>query len=250
MKSANSEQALASARAEAAANSAEAADARRAAAALAGRRSEKTWDSAICRELVDELAALRASIHAHEVANSRLLGQVGPGYLSSARNLVHYLALRRTDLRPLQDRLARLGISSLGRSESHVLANLDKALGILHRLAGLDWSGHGHDEPTGINSSKALLDRHTQALLGAPPAGRRVRIMVTLPSDAAADYGLVKKLVAAGMDVARINCAHDGPDQWRAMAALVRRAAHAADRPVRILMDLGGPKLRTESLPC
>ena len=207
------------------------------------------WDPVTCQALIDDLSALRTALLAREAALAPTLAGIDPSYLPSARNLVHYLELRRVDLRPLQERLARLGISSLGRAESHVLANLGKALGILHRLAGLDWSGHGHDEPAGINSSKSLLERHTQALLGAPPPGRRVRIMVTLPTEAAGDYGLVKKLVAAGMDVARINCAHDGPVQWRAMTALVRRAAHAADRPVRILMDLGGPKLRTDSLP-
>ncbi len=207
------------------------------------------WDADACAALIADLSALRAALLARETALAPMLAQIDPTYLASARNLVHYLELRRVDLRPLQERLARLGISSLGRSESHVLANVDKALGILHRLAGMEWSGHGNEEPAGINTSKSLLDRHTQALLGAPPSGRRVRIMVTLPSDAALDYGLVKKLVAAGMDVARINCAHDGPVEWRAMAALVGRAAHAASRPVRILMDLGGPKLRTESLP-
>ncbi|MGZ5537796.1 MAG: pyruvate kinase, partial [Chthoniobacterales bacterium] len=38
----------------------------------------------------------------------------------SARNLIHYLALRRHDLRELQEQLAALGLSSLGRTESHV----------------------------------------------------------------------------------------------------------------------------------
>jgi pyruvate kinase len=210
---------------------------------------DSVWDHGTCRALINELSSLRAALLEREAALAPLLTQIDPSYLASARNLVHYLGLRRVDLRPLQDRLARLGISSLGRAESHVLANLDKALGILHRLAGLDWSGHGDEEPAGINSSRSLLDRHTQALLGSPPPARRVRIMVTLPSDAALDYGLVKKLVAAGMDVARINCAHDSAADWRAMAAFVRRAAHATGRPVRILMDLGGPKLRTESIP-
>lgn len=73
--------------------------------------------------------------------------------------------------------------------------------------------------------------------------------MVTLPTEAAADYGLIRGLVQSGMDIARINCAHDGPDEWRAMAANVRRAAKAERRPVRILMDVGGPKLRTGTLP-
>ncbi len=205
-----------------------------------------TWDPRLCRSLIVELNTLRAALLERESALAGTLSAIEPSYLPSARNLVHYLELRRFDLRPLQERLARLGVSSLGRSESHVLANLNKAIGILHRLAGLDWAGPRQDEPAGINSSRALLERHTQALFGAPPAGRRVRIMVTLPTEAAADYGLVRKLVAAGMDVARINCAHDDAARWRAMAVLVRRAARAARRPVRVLMDLGGPKLRTE----
>lgn len=78
-------------------------------------------------------------------------------------------------------------------------------------------------------------------------------MMVTLPGEAAHDEKLVESLVRTGMDVARINCAHDGPDQWAAMATAVRRAAREARRPVRVLMDLAGPKLRTAALaagPC
>ncbi|HTT10730.1 MAG TPA: pyruvate kinase [Burkholderiaceae bacterium] len=206
------------------------------------------WDAATCGTLIEELSAIRKSLLDHERTLRSALASVDSAHAASARNLVHYLALRRFDLRPLQERLARLGVSSLGRAESHVLANLDKVLGILHRLAGRPWESHSRDEPAGIRRSQTLLDLHTQALLGPPPAGRRVRIMVTMPSEAALDYGLAKKLVAAGMDVARINCAHDGAAEWRAMAALVRRAAHAAGRRVRILMDLGGPKVRTAAL--
>jgi pyruvate kinase len=47
------------------------------------------------------------------------------------------------------------------------------------------------------------------------------------------------------MDIARINCAHDEAAAWEAMAEHVRRAAGTVGRPVRILMDLAGPKLRT-----
>jgi pyruvate kinase len=50
------------------------------------------------------------------------------------------------------------------------------------------------------------------------------------------------------MDIARINCAHDGAIEWQAMAVNVRLASEAAGRPIRILMDLGGPKLRTGSI--
>ena len=69
--------------------------------------------------------------------------------------------------------------------------------------------------------------------------------MVTLPGEAAADPGRIDAMVQAGMDIARINCAHDTPAQWQAMAEAVRLAARRAGREVRVLMDLGGPKLRT-----
>jgi len=204
-----------------------------------------TWDEGMCKALIEQLWSLRESMRENEAALAPWLEGIDPGYQSSARNLAHYLALRRSDRRPLQESLARIGVSSLGRAESHVLANLDKVLGILHRLAGQPWQAHSQDEPVGIQTSRKLLERHTAELLGPSPPGRAVRIMVTLPSEAAADFGLVRQLVNSGMDIARINCAHDGPAEWKAMAAHVRRVAKVVDRPVRILMDLGGPKLRT-----
>ena len=204
-----------------------------------------TWDEAVCKGLIDQLWSLRASMLENEAGLTDVLENADPAYRASARNLAHYLALRQSDRRPLQEQLARIGVSSLGRAESHVVANLDKVLGILHRLTGQDWQAHSQDEPTGIQSSQKLLERHTSDLLGAPPAARTVRIMVTLPSEAAGDFGLVRRLLLSGMDIARINCAHDGPEQWKAMAAHVRRAAKTEGRSVKILMDLGGPKLRT-----
>ena len=49
--------------------------------------------------------------------------------------------------------------------------------------------------------------------------------MVTLPSEAADDPRVVDGLVDAGMDIARINCAHDDAEAWRRMAGNVRAAA-------------------------
>ena len=209
----------------------------------------ENWDAEECRSLISQLWQLRESLLAYEAAIQSSIDDVGPSRRASARNLAHYLALRCSDHRPLQDRLARIGVSSLGHSESHVLANLDKVLGILHRLAERPWQTRSADEPVGIQSSRRLLETRAAELLGAPPPNRGVRIMVTLPTEAAADFGLVRQLVVSGMDIARINCAHDGSQAWVAMAAHVRRAAKAARRPVRILMDLGGPKLRTGQLP-
>ncbi len=203
------------------------------------------WDIPTCEALISELWMLRKAMLEQQARMQSALSQLDPKQQPSAVNLAHYLALRRFDLRPLQQRLSRIGVSSLGRAETHVMANLDKVLGILHRLAGRDWAPHQEDEPSGIHSGEKLLARHAEALFGAPPAARRVRIMVTLPSEAAHDKALVEALVASGMDIARINCAHDDAAAWSAMAGSVRQAARSAGRAVRVLMDLGGPKLRT-----
>jgi pyruvate kinase len=207
------------------------------------------WDKGNCDALIAELWSLREALVAMEHRLAPWLREAAPAQAASAVNLAHFLALRHLDLRRLQERLAWLGVSSLGRAESHVMANVDKVLGILHRLAGRPWAALSHDEPAGMHRGRALLEAHTEALFGATPGGRTVRIMVTLSSEAARDEALVEGLVGAGMDIARINCAHDGPAEWLAMVQRVRSQAQRAGRRVRVLMDLGGPKLRTGPLP-
>jgi pyruvate kinase len=69
--------------------------------------------------------------------------------------------------------------------------------------------------------------------------------MVTLPSEAAEDGDLIHALVAAGMDAARINCAHDDAAAWHKMIAHVRTAEHDLGRRCIVYADLPGPKVRT-----
>ena len=54
----------------------------------------------------------------------------------SALNLAYYLSVRCHDLRPLQEELVPLGLSSLGRSEARTMANLDAVMATLGRLCG------------------------------------------------------------------------------------------------------------------
>ncbi len=105
-------------------------------------------------------------------------------------------------------------------------------------------------DPTTLSfaEGRRALDRNTDALFGPRPPGRVPRIMVTLPTEAADDYLLVRHLVARGMDVARINGAHDDPGRWERMACNVRKASAEIDRPCRVSMDLPGPKMRTGRL--
>jgi pyruvate kinase len=202
--------------------------------------------------LIRALEELRADALALESEHRRDLDAVrtaAPGYAAGAANLLHYLALRRHDLRDLQRDLASLGLSSLGRCEAHALAGVEAVLAVLRRLAGRTEDAEPTERPpSDFATGPVMLAAHAAELLGPPPPGRSVRVMVTMPSEAATDYGLVRELLAAGMDVCRINCAHDSADEWRAMAAHVRRAAAETGRDCRILADLGGPKLRTGPL--
>ena len=175
---------------------------------------------------------------------------VGSAYAGSAANLAAYLAFRHHDIRDIQDELAVLGLSSLGRTEAHVrsgIAAVDAALGaFLGDAASLAWLARiGRLREAQVR----LLEERTAALLGPERPERRTRVMVTLPQEAAADAGVARDLVERGMDVARINAAHDGPDTWRAMARWVRSASSDAGRECRILLDLPGPKMRIGPLP-
>ena len=69
--------------------------------------------------------------------------------------------------------------------------------------------------------------------------------MVTLPAKAAEDYNLIRNMVKAGADLFRINCAKDGPKVWKDMISGIRRVSQEEGIDVKVLMDLGGPKLRT-----
>jgi pyruvate kinase len=56
--------------------------------------------------------------------------------------------------------------------------------------------------------------------------------------------GVVDALVAAGLDCARLNCSHGTPEDLLRRAREVRAAAGRAGRPLGLLFDLQGPKLR------
>jgi pyruvate kinase len=199
--------------------------------------------------LVPALEALRAGALELEEAMAEELARVHPEYRDSARNLLHYVSVRRHDLRDLQGDLTALGISSLGRLEAHTLATLDSVLALLYEVSGRRSQSRFADRArVSFRAGPALLARHAQQLLGPSPARRSVRIMVTMPAEAATNPELVETLLVKGMNVMRINCAHDGPHEWAAMADNLREAEKRIGGRCKILVDLAGPKLRTGSI--
>ncbi|MCL6705582.1 pyruvate kinase [Pseudomonas sp. R2.Fl] len=194
--------------------------------------------------LLEEMMALRTAVIAEAAETIRRLDVEGD---ASVVNLAHYLALRHHDVRDLQRRLMPLGLSSLGRLEGRVLQTLDTVIASLASLAGRD-SPVERPSVEDFFGGENRLREAADTLLGPVRPNRRARIMVTLPSEAAGDPGFLLTLAKCGMDVARINCAHDDPDAWRAMAAHVRSAGMAVGRDVRVLMDIAGPKIRTAAV--
>lgn len=76
---------------------------------------------------------------------------------------------------------------------------------------------------------------------------RRTKIVATLgPATDSPD--LIDQLLAAGLNVARLNCSHGTQQEHAARIEMVRAAARQADRAVAILLDLQGPKIRTGPL--
>jgi pyruvate kinase len=202
-----------------------------------------------CDRLLASLSALRGDALrlADEARDS--LRAAHPAWRESARNLLHYLAVRRHDLRELQARLANLGLSSLGRAESHILGAVDALLHVLQRLTDRAPAAAGNAPPALEHAAgQRLLEQHAEMLLGPEPPDRRSRIMVTMPSEAADNGDLVRRLVDRGMDCMRINCAHDDAVAWLRMIEHLRAAEQAAGRSCRIAMDLAGPKVRTGPL--
>lgn len=199
--------------------------------------------------LLRDLTEIRADVIAEPILFKNHLNTIHPNYQASARNLLHYLALRRHDLHSLQLRLTERGLSSLGRSESHVLSTLDTVLDVLHRLG----QRPSQQPPSGaaaldFSSGQQLLAEHTEALLGPTPPRHQSRIMVTIPGEAADDYKLIHDLLQQGIDCVRINCAHDNAAVWLRIIDNVKRARQALGLPCKVVMGLAGPTLRTGPL--
>lgn len=210
--------------------------------ALTARRATEIADT-VGADIDRELRRIRSDALAAEHAAEERIRVLPPSARPSAANLLHYLALRRHDVRALQEQLACSGLSSLGRSEAHVLATLETVL----------TANGGTVEPAttsapGFDEGDALLRAQTERLLGEAPASGRPHIMVTLPSEAADGPELIESLLASGMDCVRINTAHDGPESWKAMVEHVVRGTGRTGRRCRVFVDLAGPKLRTGAL--
>lgn len=172
------------------------------------------------------------------------LSLVSPIYKKSALNLVHYLAFRSFDIATLQNELRDLSLPSLSNIEPHVMKSLLDIKNIISSLNG-NSNTVKRKGIVSIKKSKKILNRNTKYLFGYKSKKRRTRIMVTLPNTAAEDYRFVHELMKLGMNSARINCAHDNTEVWEKMIGNIKEANRSLKKNCKVMMDLGGPKLRT-----
>ncbi len=175
------------------------------------------------------------------------ISKVHPNYSKSATNLIHYLAFRNYEINELQDQLRFLGLPDLSNIEGHVMKSLLSIKTIINHLRGNSII-EKQQGIISIKQSEKLLRKNTKELFGYKSKKRRTRIMVTIPSTAAEDYSIINHLVNLGMNSARINCAHDEPEVWAKMITNIDRANNALQKNCKVMMDLGGPKLRTGSM--
>src|SRR5262249_18342913 len=75
---------------------------------------------------------------------------------------------------------------------------------------------------------------------------RRIKILATL-GPASSDSAVIRKLFEAGADIFRINMSHTPHDKMRELIANIRKVESSYGRPIGILVDLQGPKLRVGS---
>ena len=184
----------------------------------------------------------------------------------SRDNLLSYLALRQFNLEDLQIRLAEEGLSSLGRLEGQVLIGIEQVLKHFKQPSVTPFQspsssfGNNNKIENGLKKvtyqeSRNITAKRSRLLLGRPRKGRSTRIMVTLDSESTYQPHLLEELLRHGMDIVRINCAHDTPKEWKMLIDSIRHAEErliqrdlGIGRRCRIVMDLAGPKIRTGSM--
>lgn len=201
-------------------------------------------DAATHANLLLELLALRNHMQQAVEMNRALLASVHPEQRPGAINLLQYLAFRARDIRTLQDQLHVLGLSSLASSESHIAAQVEQ---VLQRLC---WQAP--DKATApvcsYQQGKDFLEAHTNRLFGPRQGAGVNHIMITLDESSGGNTKLLCAAMQKGMDIARINCAHDDPETWSSWIANVRTAGKQTGTTCKIYMDLPGPKMRMQIL--
>lgn len=117
----------------------------------------------------------------------------------------------------------------VGLAAPHIDEPARTTLAIVHARWKDHEFGKGAHEPADVLSAR-------------PASGRRARIIATV--NPKSDISSLQQMIAGGMDVARLNLARGTTAEHRALIAKIREAAVAVGRPITVMVDLPGPKIR------
>jgi pyruvate kinase len=166
----------------------------------------------------------------------------------SLRNLKAYIKLRSMDIRKLQNQLADIGLSSLGRAQSCIINSINQDIFILSKLLNKEYIQTQSDiDALSYEEAKKIMLKNS-LVFGETRDNFRTHVMVTLPSEAALSNDLIAKLIRNGSSVLRINTAHDDAATWNKMAAIIKEEDKKQNKSTKIYVDLAGPKNRTQSI--
>ncbi|MCL6259001.1 pyruvate kinase [Aquiflexum sp. TKW24L] len=188
----------------------------------------------------NELISLEKSMAADVVHKSGIIASLHKDQKEAAKNMVEYLSVRNRDLRVLQDALHVHGLSSLASSESHVRRQVQAILERLGETIPVE-----NIDICDFSFSKKKIDEKSHLLFGNKTIPSIPSLMVTFDSGFADSYAVIKSLLENGMNVARINCAHDDEATWSKMINKLRKASKQTGIDCKIYMDMAGPKIRT-----
>jgi pyruvate kinase len=199
--------------------------------------------SDILKHIQVQLLVLEDKMLAETEKRQEIFKEIDPQQHNAAKNLIHYLTLRNQDIRDLQYSLHVNGLSSLSSSESHIHRQLQSIL----QLLGKDYLS-GELDACSYEFGLGQIEQKSKTLFGEKNDKVTPFIMVTFDASFAEDYDLIKSLLQNGMNVARINCAHDDETTWLKMVLLLRKACQETGLNCKIYMDIAGPKIRTKLL--
>jgi len=176
----------------------------------------------------------------------RTVLESGKPHLHSFMNMQDFLSLKKFDLTMLQQALVNIGFSSLERSHFYLLYTIEKQLEALALLLG--------KPPVGISEEStpeevyASMKRRSTFLKSNNNLENSV--MITLPSPAAEKPDFIQNLAERSIDIVRINTAHDTLVEWKSMAETVQSINQSTrqNNPLKIYVDMAGPKIRTEKV--
>ncbi len=191
--------------------------------------------------VLDEVIALR-----DYVADA----QINPNNCKNPKTLVnmhHYLRLRQKDNTHLQESLTKMGLSSLGRSQPHIMHSLELLIEILSKCQNREYAKN--QDILSIDEAEEIMSKRAAIFGGEAKPKKRAetKIMLTLPSEAAKNPQMIEEFASAGVEIFRINTAHDSSLEWGIMAAKIaelNQNLHPQNK-LKIYVDLAGPKIRT-----